>query len=122
MSTKNDPYVDGLKAVGERKISRDQKVTRHGKMFSSVIPRDPWQHRQKISESIRTGKALETILDQQPTHIQLAVKTRKGSPRHIINKDLELKTYEYKVFTTYDTKNAEVRNAKTGKILDFKPS
>lgn len=89
-------------------------------MFSSVVPRDPWQYRAKASSSIRAAKALETVLKQQPNHVTLIAEGKKGSPRRMINKDLEVKTYEYKVFKTQDednSNNAHHRSSSTGQAF-----
>jgi len=62
---------------------------------------------------------METVLGQQPRHIELAIKNKRGAPTKIVNKDLELKTYEYKVFTTYDLNKGkgETRASSTRKYL-----
>jgi hypothetical protein len=97
-STKFDPYIDGLNAIGDKKIIRNAPKQRNSKskLFNSVIPRDPWQHRIKNSVSIRAAKALETVLQQK---IDSTSGLGDTSPARRINKGLELKTYEYKVFT-----------------------
>lgn len=99
-STKFDPYIDGLNAIGDKKIVRNVPKLRNNKskLFNSVIARDPWQHRIKNSVSIRAAKALETVL-QQNIGSSSGLGGTSMSPSRRIKKGLELKTYEYKVFT-----------------------
>lgn len=119
LSTKTEPYIDGLNAVGDRKISRDTVERNQGKMFSSVIPRDTWQERSKQCDSIRAAKALEIILSQNPNSIVLNSSYRSGSPRRGLNKDLAVKTYEYKVYTMNEANKVpptHFRSSSTGKL------
>jgi len=110
LSSKVDPYIDGLQAIGDHLLLKGLPGKKKEKLFWSVIPRDPWQHRWKQVQSIRAGKALETVLDQQPKHTELAIKANKGTTK-VVNKDLELKTYEYKVFTTYDINTPAIKSS-----------
>jgi len=121
MSNNIEPYIDGLKAVGDRKISRDvNKRNLKKSLFSSVIPNDPWQHRCKNSESIRAAKAIETIM-KHPQNESILESIKLKKKMSVLNKDLEIKTYDYKVFTSQEKKKSIAENKKrsssTGKYL-----
>ena len=99
-SCKTEPYIDGLRALGERKISREAVEKDTSQWFSSVIPRDPWQKRSIYSESIRAEKALESLFENQKNNLKLVVSSRIGSPFRVTNKNLQFQTKGYKVYTT----------------------
>jgi len=121
LSIRPEPYVDGLEALGDIEIVRKSPANKTAmENFQTVFSRDPWQHRIKNTQSIRAQKALETILNRQPNHMEVAIKSNSEAPSRMINKDLEVKTYEYKVFTTYDNKNDPKVNNSTSSANNAK--
>ncbi|CAI2366339.1 unnamed protein product [Moneuplotes crassus] len=116
-SIATEPYVDGLQALGDLELVKRSPIKKSNKeRFQSVIPRDTWQHRIKNTQSIRAQKALETMLDLQPDTITLPSKAKARTISRLINKDLTLKTHEYKLFTTSDHKNKNKRLNMTSSV------
>lgn len=115
-SWKTEPYIDGLKALGDRKISREGNEKEVSQCFSSVIQRDPWKNRSIYSESIRAEKALESLFENQKNNLKLAVTSRLNSPFRITNKNLQFQTKGYKVYTTHNNPDApnHQRSSSTG--------
>lgn len=94
-SCKTEPYIDGLQAVGDRKISREGNTNDRDHYFNSVIPQDPWHKRSIYSDSIRAEKALESVFNNNKEKLKLIVSSRIGSPLRVTNKNFQFQTNQY---------------------------
>lgn len=119
-----EPYEDGLNSLGDRIISRDNKLRHNSPQFSSVIPKDPWKNRSINSESLRAEKALEMVFKNQKRNLKMIAGTRLNSPNRMTGQQFINQAGDYKLYTTAD-KDAvlsnKTRSASTGQAMRVSP-